>query len=164
MPKSLPVIKVLVDTREQKPWMFEPEEKVSGKIQFIGSEVVTLSAGDYTISIDDKPLNDIVVIERKMGFCELFGNMSPVSNKERFEREMEKLRNVPFKYLIIESSINSDIWGMSVPQYKSVGPPVSRVFEWVINLQQEYGIVPIWAGDCGKKCARRIFEQVARKL
>lgn len=155
---KLPSITIIRDTREQKGWNFDPEEKVAGKIQILGTEVGTLDAGDYTI----KGMEHIVRIERKFGFCELFGNMTPVSNRERFEREMEKLRPIPYKYLVIESSINDDILGLSVPQiYK--GPPGSAVLKWIFELQVEFGIIPVFTGSCGKRVVKQIFEAIIRK-
>src|SRR6476620_5096422 len=110
MPARLPSITVVRDTREKEDqgWIFEPEEKVAGKIQILGTVETGLDAGDYTLlGYEDK-----IRIERKQGFCELFGNMSPKDHRERFEREMEKLRNIPYKYLIIEGMLTRDVLGM----------------------------------------------------
>jgi hypothetical protein len=88
--------------------------------------------------------------------------MTPVAHKERFHREMEKLREVKHKYIIVEDNISNDLLSLSIPQfYKS--PPLSVVFKWLVELQLEYGIVPIFAGNAGKKTARYLFETVLRK-
>ncbi len=158
MAARLPSITIIRDTREQKGWDFEPEEKLPGKVQCLGTIETTLDAGDYSIL----GYEDEIVIERKQGFCELFGNMSPKEHKERFEREMEKLRNVRYKYLIVEGILTHDVLGMSIPQFTK-SPPTSAVIRWLFSLQMEYGIVPIFAGECGKKAARYIFEQFVRR-
>ena len=155
---ALPNYIICIDSREQKPWMFDPEEKKSGKTRILGSEIIALDAADYAI----KGAEDLVRIERKAGFCELFGNMTPKDHKIRFENEMEKLRKVKHKYIVIEDSVSNDILGLSIPQsFKS--PPLSVVYRWLFELQMEYGIVPIFAGNAGKRTARNIFEVVARK-
>jgi len=160
MAKRLEPITIIRDTREKEDqgWFFEPEEKVSGKIQVLGTQVSCLDAADYSLL----GYEDQIRIERKAGFQELFGNMCPAENKDRFEREMEKLREIPFKYLIVETNLNRDSWGMSIPQMYR-GPNAGKVFEWLIQLQQEYNITPLFTGDCGKKVVRRIFETFIRK-
>lgn len=157
MAKKLPEITIVTDTREQKPWTFDEEEKQPGKVRIAGNVVECLDAGDYSI----KGLEHLVRIERKMGFRELFGNMSPTEHRDRFEREMEKLRTIPFKYLLIESNLSHDILALSVPQYQS-GPPASRVLDWLTYLNQKYGIHHMFVGECGQRVAKTIFKQIAR--
>jgi hypothetical protein len=158
MARKLPEITIIKDTREQKGWDFLEEEKVAGKVRVAGMEVATMDAADYTI----KGAEDLVRIERKYGFTELFNNMTPLESKYRFEREMEKLRAVKHRYLVIETSLNDDILALSIPQlYK--GPTANRVLSWITELEMEYGIVPIYAGSCGRRVARHIFDNIARR-
>jgi hypothetical protein len=158
MANRLPDITIVRDTREQKGWDFPEEEKQAGKIRVAGTVTATLDAGDYTI----KGYEDLVRIERKYGFCELFGNMVPKEAELRFEREMEKLRNIPHKYIIIETSLSDDILGLSVPQMR-FGMPANRLLKWLMEISIEYGVMPIFAGECGKRVARSIFDEVVRK-
>ncbi len=160
MPSRLPSYSIIKDTREKEGqgWFFDAEEKRPGKCQILGTEVSCLDAADYSI----KGATDLIRIERKFGMSELFGNMSPVANKERFEREMEKLRGVKYKYLIIEDCFSNDLLSLSVPQMVR-GMPLSTVVKWIYELQMEYGIVPIPAGNCGKRIAKYLFELAARK-
>ncbi len=158
MAKRLPAITIIKDTREQKGWFFEEEPKKSGKVQILGTIDQKLDAGDYSIV----GLEHIVSIERKNSFCELFLNHSPVSNKERFEREMERFQEVKHKYLLIESSLSNDIMSMSIPQMIK-GMPGSTIIRWVMNLQIDYGIIPIFAGNAGQKMASVIFRNIARR-
>ncbi len=152
-------LKIFVDTRENKPWCFEEEkEKKAGyKTRIIGCEIKTLKAGDYTL----EGYEDVVIIEKKVGFGELLGNMTPVSHRERFEREMEKFSTFKYKYIVIEGNISNDILGMSPVQFK-FAPPCSAVLRWLFDLQMKYGVTPIFAGDAGKKVVRNIFEMVVR--
>jgi hypothetical protein len=96
-----------------------------------------------------------------MGFGELLGTMTPIAHKDRFEREMEKLSNYKYKYIVIEGNVNNDLLGMSPVQFKHA-PPCSAVLRWLIEIQMKYGVVPIFAGDAGKRVVRNIFEMVVR--
>lgn len=149
---------IIKDSREQLGWDFELEEKKSGRIQVLGTEIGCLDAGDYSI----KDHIDLVRIERKMGIREVFGNYSPVYNKERFEREMEKLRPIKHKFILIESFLSQDLMSLTVPQYK-YGLPFSRVYDWLTYLEMEYDIHVQFVGDSGKRAARIIFENIAKR-
>ncbi|MFA5758804.1 MAG: ERCC4 domain-containing protein [Clostridia bacterium] len=157
--QRLPSYTVIRDTREQQDhgWIFEPEEKVGGKCQILGTKIEKLDAGDYSVV----GLEDKVVIERKNGFGELFTNMTPKANKVRFENEMARMVNIPHKYILIESCLNKDILTLGIPQH-SYGPPCSKVMEWLIELGLNYNIHVMFTGDAGKRVARRIFAQAAR--
>src|SRR5258708_1569871 len=100
------------DSREKpnEGWNFEPEEKEAGKVQILGTEIIGIDAGDYRI----KGHNDLLIIERKAGFSELFGNLANKEHKERFERELEKFKDIKHKYIIIESVLSKDIMGLSI--------------------------------------------------
>ena len=51
---------------------------------------------------------------------------------------------------------------MSVPQiYK--GPPSNVVLKWLTSLQIQYGIHFMFVGDCGKKVARNIFDEIIKR-
>lgn len=147
------------DTREQKGWDFTKDEKqVSGKPFFNGTIIECLDAGDYTI----QNFESIFRVERKFGFCELFSNIISKVSRERFERELEKLRPIKHKYLIIEGSINEDLLNLTVPQF-SHGPPVSKLLETIFSYQLEYDIVPIFAGSSGPRVMRKLCDNIIRK-
>jgi hypothetical protein len=154
----LPKITVLRDSREQEGWVFDPEEKQPGKVQILGTVTQGLDAGDYSMV----GYEHLLRIERKNGFCELFGNMTPKEHKIRFEKEMEKLKPIPYKYLLIEGVLTKDVLGLSIPQmFRS--PPSSAIAKWLLELEIDYGIKVWFVGDAGKKVARYIFELVARR-
>lgn len=158
---KLPAITIVRDSREHdnKGWVFDPEDKKPGRVQILGTEDGTLSAGDYTI----KGLENIIVIERKYGLAELFGNMTPISNRDRFEREMQRMIDlgIKHKYILVESNISNDIFSMCPPQAK--GPPSSGVMKWLIELGIKYNVHVMFVGDTGKRVSKMIFEQIARE-
>lgn len=158
MAKQLNPITINFDSREQQPWIFNSEIKRPGEIQILGSEVATISAGDYQI----KEAPDLCRIEKKSGFKEIIGNYTPVANRERFEREMEKLKDIKYKYLFIETNISMDILALSIQQFK-YGLPCKRVAEWLEQLAQDYGIQIRYVGNAGQKYAKMIFKDLARR-
>ena len=80
--------KVIVDTREQTPYKFK------------GSIIRTLSYGDYTLDYENISYFNKIIIERKSSVSELFAATG--SSRERWEREMEKLRSVDYKWILCE--------------------------------------------------------------
>lgn len=150
---------IVRDSREKdgNGWVFEQEDKKPGKARILGTQDGCLSAGDYSIL----GAEDLLAIERKNGFGELFGNMTPTDHRERFEREMERMADIKHKYIIIETGLNEDTLTLSVPQMYH-GPPAKRVLSWLIELGIKYNVNVIFAGDCGKTVARCIFENIAR--
>jgi hypothetical protein len=96
MKKNIPKYKVIKDTREQDGWFFSPYDKCSGM------EVSTLHTGDYTM----EGFEDVVCIERKASVSEIAMNLG--KKKDAFYREIERMRDFHFRYLLLEFSA-SDI-------------------------------------------------------
>lgn len=160
MASKLPELVIIRDTREKegKGWFFQ-EEKRPGRMQIVNTVVEGLNAGDYAV----KGYEDILRIERKNGFEELFGNLATREYRDRFYREMERLRStVKHPFIIVESNVNNDVFSLGVPQMKA-GLPGSRIFEYLLEIQLEFGIPTIFAGDAGKRVARMLIEKVIRK-
>src|SRR5258708_348192 len=80
---SAPVI--VVDTREQNPLTFERLESRAG----------TLQTGDYSVA----GLEELFAVERKT--VPDLVSCCMRSNRERFERELHRLRGFKFKPLVI---------------------------------------------------------------
>ncbi len=78
---------VLVDTREQTPWNLEP-------LRVLTRGLVT---GDYSIA----GLTDIVALERK-SLPDLVGCVG--RERERFERELDRLRAFASRAVVVEAS------------------------------------------------------------
>lgn len=88
---------VIKDTREQDGWFFSPYDRCDGM------EIGTLNTGDYTI----KGFEDIVCVERKASVVEIANNLG--RNKATFYRELERMREFPFRYLLLEFSASDVI-------------------------------------------------------
>jgi DNA excision repair protein ERCC-4 len=85
-------ITILIDSREQRP-LFFPGYKV---------ERVCLKSGDYSLVADQVDLRDRVAVERK-SISDLLGCIG--GQRERFERELERMAPIPFRALVIEGGI-----------------------------------------------------------
>ncbi|MEZ6102738.1 MAG: hypothetical protein R3E01_27675 [Pirellulaceae bacterium] len=87
-PRPLDVV-VRIDTREQTPWTLSP----------LTTELATLGVGDYDLAVCPGQ----VVIERK-GFSDFLSCCG--TERERWERQLLRLRGVPTKLVIIECTWN----------------------------------------------------------
>lgn len=81
---------IVQDTREQKPLTF-PEAKV---------RVVTLLTGDYSL----EHFEDKITIERK-SLPDLLGSLG--NDRDRFMREIQRMRSFEYAGLVVESSMQT---------------------------------------------------------
>jgi DNA excision repair protein ERCC-4 len=84
--------RIIIDTREQKPYEFPEFETVSQ----------ALDAGDYSL----EGLENRIAIERK-SMDDLVHTL--LAGKKRFCRELAKLRSYDYAYIVVEGSIRSDV-------------------------------------------------------
>lgn len=158
MPRlCLPRYVVTRDTREKEGygWLFDqhpPERKRPPHCD--GTVVKMLETGDYSLV----GYEDILSIERKYGFVELWANLS---ERDRIEAEMERMSSIKYSYMLIESQITPDHFDLSPPQYRR-GVPGKALIRWIMSLGVKYGINIIPVGACGKRTAQMIFEEVVR--
>ena len=157
MAAKLPEFQIIRDTREQKGWVFDEEEKKSGKCRITGTTEIKLDTGDYSI----KGLEHLITIERKNGFSELFGNLGNKTSRIRFEKEIDRMSSIPHCYILVETNLSKDTLGLGIPQGSSM--PASRIYEQLLSYTLSHNINVMFVGECGKSTARKIFELTARK-
>src|SRR5688572_20376527 len=89
LPADIPPesIVAVADSREQTPWNLSPLQVVQG----------TLTTGDYSLA----GLEHVVAIERK-SLSDLLGCIG--QDRERFDREVQRLLAYPCRALIVEAS------------------------------------------------------------
>jgi hypothetical protein len=92
MPKKKTKYTVIQDTREQEGWFFTPYDRCDGM------EIGTLQTGDYTL----KGYEEVVCVERKASPSEIANNLG--KKKQAFYNEIERMRDFPFRYIILEFS------------------------------------------------------------
>lgn len=152
----LPSYTVIKDTREQKGWTFDAHVPDRRPPRCDGMVVDTLQTGDYSLV----GYTDILAIERKADFSELWGNYSSAKRKA-FEAEMGRMFTIKHSYIIIESLFIPDIMELSPPQFQR-GVPGGALVRWLMYLTVKYGVNIIPAGACGRKIAQMICEEVVR--
>ncbi|MCH8852341.1 MAG: ERCC4 domain-containing protein, partial [Planctomycetes bacterium] len=119
MAKLSPVI--IVDSREQRPWRFENLPTATG----------SLSTGDYSV----RGLEHLIAVERKS----LDDLLSCIGiHRDRFRRELARLRGFRFRCLIIEAS-HADL---EAGQWRSQLKPshvIGSLSAWMAQFD-----LPIW--------------------
>ncbi len=139
-PESLTV---LVDTREQIPLDLHPLKTVTS----------TLTTGDYSVL----GLQHIVAIERK-SLPDLLGCVG--GDRERFEREVQRLLAYPVRALVVESTwneIEGGDWRSKVKPNSVIG----SVLGWI-----SMGLPVVMAGDheqAGRYVSRILFIAARRR-
>ena len=139
---------ILVDSREQTPL----------DIRAYPVEVVGLPVGDYGIKGFSDMENPQFIIERK-SLSDLIGSLT--QGRERFLREVEKLREFRFAAIVIEA-YESEIlrW-----DYESKATPQSIV-QSLAAIQVRAGIHIIWAmnADGAVKTVKSLAHQFCRGI
>jgi len=120
-------MKILSDTREQNPYTFTgfPVEVEPG----------TLTAGDYSVP----GFTDEVAIERKE-LSDLMGCLT--HDRDRFTRELERLRGYKSAALLIEAPYSAIKAGM----YRSRMKPDAAV-QSILSIMEKYRMPVFFAAD-----------------
>lgn len=150
-------ITIIRDTREKDGhgWIFEADEKKSGPPRIAKTVVKMIDAGDYSV----EGLEHLIRIERKQGFTEVIGNFL---EKDRFEREMEKLKAIKYKYIFIETVMSKDLLGLSIQQFR-FPIPIKSVNSWLTEIELKYGVITRYVGDAGHILAKQLLKLVAKE-
>lgn len=134
MPRRAPPPTILVDNNEQRPWGFRSRRVVEahGELPLV---VRSLETGDYSVL----GLTSVITIERKS----LADFINSVTNdRERFWRELVRMRALQHRCVIVEASLETVACGA----YRSQAPPQS-VIRSASAIMYDHGIPVIWAGD-----------------
>ena len=122
-------MKIVVDSREQKPYTFT-----------VPTRTATLPTGDYSIAGGEH----LIAIERKTP-DDLIGSIS--RHRERFERELHRGMALQYFALVIESSL----MGLSNGHYMSLMKPKAAI-QSLVTFSVRYGLPVFFAEnrDFGK--------------
>ena len=140
---------VLIDSREQKKWEF-PDA---------ATEIKALKTGDYSIL----GLEDKICLERK-SLADMLGTLSlSKGNKphfDRFKRELIRMKDIPHKYIIIESS-PIRIWKGT--RYSNMHP--STILSLLASISVEFDVHIVFAETKSQAqyYAYKILNKVFRK-
>jgi ERCC4-type nuclease len=124
---------LVVDSREQTPLRFLR----------LRSEVGGLTTGDYSFRGGE----EVFAVERK-SIADLV-SCCMNSNRERFERELHRLRGFWFSRLLVVGS-RADVMSHS---YRSELPP-KAVMATVAAFEVRYGVAVVWIGEESEAAAQ----------
>lgn len=136
----MPMLKITTDTREQNPYLFTgyPVEIITG----------TLNAGDYSIP----GFTDLVAVERKE-LSDLLGCLT--HDRDRFTRELERLRGYQTAALLIEARLET----IQAGKYRSRMNPGAAV-QSIISIMERYRLPVFFAPD--RKAGERFIYDFLR--
>ena len=153
----LPSYTVIRDTREKDGhgWLFNKQKEDHRPPKCNGTILQTLKTSDYSLV----GYEDILAIERKADYSELFVNYG---KRELFEQEMERMSKMKYKYVLIESPLTGDHFSLSPPQFQR-NMPGRSMLSWLVKLGLKFDIHFIPVGQSGKDYSQMIFEEVIRQ-
>lgn len=142
---------ILIDTREQNPWKFNVCTTCAG------SEKQGLKTGDYTI----KGMEELFVIERKGSASEIYNNLGQAVGRERFYKEMERMKDFKWKFIFLDFGIE-DIYKWPTQAKRLTGYKCRQTPQFIVSqlveIQAKYGVPFIFLGNPANK-----NEQVYKK-
>lgn len=149
---------IIQDTREQNGYNFTPWQ--NEKYKSHGCIHQKLDTGDYTAV----GLEDVLCIERKASVSEFSQNVG--FDKGRFFREMDRLKEFEYPFLLLEFSIDDLMRypeGSGIPRSKWSKVILKGPFmlKRLLEIQCDYGIYVIFCGD--KQTAKRVVETIIRR-
>ena len=139
--------KIIRDTREKKGhgWYFRATAECDGM------DVKKLDTGDYSI----EGYEDMIMVERK-SISDLWNSL--LQGRERFMKEMDRAKEIPARYLIIEGTMKDVQKGTRYSIVKG-----DTMIANLISLEQKYGIHVIFT-DKRKDVAQRYVRGLLKKL
>jgi hypothetical protein len=146
---------IIKDSREKLGWEFAPcnfckEMRVEG-----------LYTGDYTVEGFEK----VLCIERKRTTGEIAINLG--SKIDTFTRELERMREIEFKYLIFEFDIKTlqsfpALSGIPKEALKGIRMNAGFMIKSLEKLESEYGFETIYCSS--KDQANEIAYQIMKDI
>lgn len=143
---------IIVDTREQKPWIFDDYQTTHAK----------LDTGDYSIS----GMEHLVAIERKRNVSEFANNIT----EKRFKDVLERLDKIPHSFILFEFDMNDIMMfpvGSDIP--KKLWPKIrispTYIIKNIVEIELLYNISFVFCGNAAnaQTIASSIMKYVHRK-
>lgn len=131
---------ILIDTREQTPY------------DLVGSKKATLDTGDYTVL----GYKDQIAIERK-SYSDLYHCLT--SAKNRFERQLERLGEMDYAYLLIDTTASAVLMGH--PQCQLPG---EVALSKLVKLCARYNVPFCFADNKGALLTRNLLLEMKKQV
>lgn len=145
----VPDLKIIIDTREQKPWSFEEHATAHRK----------LDTGDYSI----EGLEHILAIERKRNVAEIANNIT----ESRFKDVVDRLKTFKYAFILLEFDLNNVLEypvGSTIPKrlWSKIRISPQYILKNIIDLQVDHGIHVLFCGSSSnaEKTALSIMRRV----
>ena len=157
--KKAPSYTIIKDTREQDGYTFEP---FNGRYHTCkGMVVKKLDTGDYSL----EGLEDKICIERKASVSELAINLG--KDKHRFMAEVERMKDFPHKFLILEFSL-TDLMrfpeGSDIPEEKWSSVVITNKYMLKMLVEfQMYNDVHVIFCD-GRAKAKLVVSSILKRI
>ena len=156
---NAPSYTVVKDSREQDGYTFD--RFTSRYHECKGMVVRKLDTGDYSI----EGLEDKVCIERKGRISELAINLG--KDKHRFMREIKRMKEFPFKFLVLEFSLEDVMSfpeGSDIPDenWNSLKITNKYMLKMLIEFQMYDDIHVIFCGS--KKNAKLVVSSILKRV
>lgn len=140
---------IVIDTREQHPWVFEHMEKSISK----------LDTGDYSL----RGLENIFCIERKGSVSEFANNIT----EKRFKDVTDRLAHIKYAFLLLEFDLEDILIypvGSTVPKkmWDKLRITPKFILKHINELQILYNIKVIFCGDASN--AEKMALSLMRKI
>jgi hypothetical protein len=140
---------IIIDTREQKPWMFDDHVTANRK----------LDTGDYSV----EGLEHILAIERKRNVAEVANNIT----ESRFKDVVDRLKSFKYSFVLLEFDMNNVLEypvGSTIPKklWSKIRISPQYILKHITDLQVEHGIHVIFCGSSSnaEKLALSIMKRV----
>jgi ERCC4-type nuclease len=148
-----PDVVFIIDSREPPETRYHFSRAVRRELAFGGERVQKLDEGDYAIEVAGAILP--VRIERKT-LPDLWAVCG--YGRERFERELGRLRAFERSYLLIEAN-----WADLLRGYERSQIPGRTILASVASWQDEFGIAAQFCGDrrAARAWCQRLLEEAA---
>jgi ERCC4-type nuclease len=149
-------LKIIVDTREQRPFDFPPEVKVGNVRWFVSVERGTLPTGDYAIQGYGGRVGEHwgICIERKQSFSELGANVG--KERDRFVRELLRMSFYQCRAIIVCEPEDAAWSG----QYRGLWEP-KHMLDNLRGLCEQFQI-PIFFNNGREDAARHCLDMLRR--
>lgn len=140
---------IIVDTREQKPWIFEHHAKANHK----------LDTGDYSI----EGLENLIVIERKRNVAEFANNIT----EKRFVDVVERLSKIRYSFILFEFNIDQVMTypiGSDIPKrlWDKIRISPTFLLKHIVDLQINHNIKIIFCGN--SENAEKVALSIMRRI
>jgi ERCC4-type nuclease len=150
------IVDVIIDTREQTALTFPSDPWYTFAIH-----KQALKTGDYSI----KGFETAFTIERKASTSEIANNLF----EDRFQDELQRLITIPYKFLLCEFTLRDVLSfpiNSGIPKWRWKGLKLNGNFihKKLVELQIDYGIHVVYAGDHAAESAAVIIKKIHKDL